>query len=180
MSRFFALLALSADVAVVGTLAAVGVTSRRRVWERLQASFGSFALPLAWLTATGATLGSLYYSEIVGFTPCRLCWYQRIAMYPLVVILGIATVGTRDLGVRRYVVPLAAIGALISIYHYTLQWFPEFEATSCDPQAPCAAFLVREFGFVSIPFMALSGFLLIMTALLVEPTDGPPRESETS
>ena len=68
--------------------------------------------------------GSLYFSEVAHFVPCRLCWYQRIAMYPLVLLLGIATL-RRDVGIRLYAIPLAAIGAAVSIYHVQLERFPD-------------------------------------------------------
>lgn len=166
-TRTFALLALSA-----GLLAAVAAGSEIlwRLTGRRPAALGDVVPPesrlwLAWLVAAVATAGSLYYSEIAGFVPCRLCWFQRIAMYPLSVVLLIAAV-RRDVAVRWYALPMAAAGALISSYHYLLQWFPQLETASCDPAAPCAAFYVREFGFVSIPLMALMAFLAIVVGLL--------------
>ena len=170
-SLFFALLAVAADLLVVGTLGLVAVraTAGRSAPAGVQRSLASLhdgGLWLAWLAALIATLGSLYYSEVVGFEPCRLCWYQRIAMYPLAVILGIAAV-TGDRRVRRYVLPLAVIGGAISTYHYLLQWFPTLETGACSTDVPCTAFYVRQLGFVSIPFMALSAFALIITGLLV-------------
>ncbi|MPY91587.1 MAG: disulfide bond formation protein B [Acidimicrobiia bacterium] len=129
----------------------------------MRAELAGLALPLGFLVATVATLGSLYYSEVAHFTPCRFCWYQRIAMYPLAVILGIAT-WSRDLRVRRYVIPLALIGLALSTYHVQLQLFPE-QATACDVEAPCTTKAVEEFGFVTIPFMAGAGFLAIAAML---------------
>ena len=79
--------------------------------------------------------GSLYFSEVAHFVPCRLCWYQRIAMYPLVLLLGIATL-RRDRGIRLYAIPLAAIGAAVSIYHVQLERFPD-QASFCSLEAPC-------------------------------------------
>lgn len=166
-SRTFALLALLA-----GLLAVVDATVR--VWSRSTGRGPTWLddlipvrsrLWLLWLVAALATAGSLYYSEIVGFTPCRLCWFQRIAMYPLSLVLLIAAI-RRDEAVRWYALPVAAVGAMIAAYHYLLQWFPRLETASCDPAAPCAAFYVREFGFVSIPFMALMGFIAIVVGLL--------------
>ena len=120
---------------------------------------------LSWLMALAATLGSLYFSEIAGFIPCELCWYQRIAMYPLVVVLGIAVV-RREHGVRRYVIPVAAIGAVISSYHALIQHFPALATGgTCDIGIPCTAAWVWKFGFVSIPFMALVSFAVIVTLL---------------
>lgn len=124
------------------------------------------ALPLAAVIAATAMLGSLYFSEVMQFTPCKLCWYQRIAMYPLAPMLGIAAV-RNDLGIRLYAWVLVASGAVISLYHYVLQWMPDLGSTSCSLDAPCTAVWVREFGFVSIPFMALSGFLAIAALLSI-------------
>lgn len=86
-------------------------------------SVNNILLYLAWLVAVIATLGSLYFSEIKGFIPCGMCWYQRIAMYPLAVFLGIAAF-YNDYRVRKYVLPITMIGSLISLYHYSMQKCP--------------------------------------------------------
>jgi len=111
-------------------------------------------------------IGSLYFSEIAHLVPCELCWYQRIAMYPLAPMLGIAAV-REDLGIRPYAWVLAASGALIAAYHYVIEWVPNLEATACSAEVPCTVPYFREFGFVSIAFMALCGFLAIATLLYV-------------
>jgi disulfide bond formation protein DsbB len=126
------------------------------------------SLFLALVVALVATLGSLYYSEVANFPPCELCWYQRIAMYPLVVILGIAAV-RRDFAVRRYVIPLVAIGAAISVYHYQLERFPSQTSLSCAADVPCTTVWVWRFHYISIAFMALSAFALIAALLLLGP-----------
>ena len=116
--------------------------------------------------AATSTIGSLIYSEHFDLIPCRLCWYQRIAMYPLVVILLIAA-GRRDTaGARRYGIPLAFIGAAVATYHYLIQQFPSLESGACSLEAPCSAAYVWRYGFVSIPYMALAGFALILTVLI--------------
>ncbi|MDH4116315.1 MAG: disulfide oxidoreductase [Acidimicrobiia bacterium] len=117
-----------------------------------------------------ATTGSLIYSEVFGFEPCRLCWYQRIAMYPLAVILVIAAL-RKDSSVKFYALPLAVIGGCISVYHYLLQTFPGLTgSTACAVGVPCTAKYVNQFGFVSIPFMAAAGFLLIIALISKETT----------
>ncbi|MVN89024.1 disulfide bond formation protein B [Deinococcus sp. HMF7620] len=95
-------------------------------------------LYLAWVVALVATLGSLYFSEVRQFNPCILCWFQRIFMYPLAVILGVAALGG-DLRVRRYVVPLAGIGVLVALYHNLETWgvVPVPLACTADPSASC-------------------------------------------
>ncbi len=129
------------------------------------ASVKRSALPLAAMVAVVSTLGSLYYSEVAHFVPCRLCWFQRIAMYPMAVVLPIAAI-RRDIGIRVYMIAFPVVGLGISIYHYLVQHVPSLQGgSSCDPTAPCSAIYVETFDFVTIPFMAGSGFLLIATLL---------------
>ncbi len=176
LSQALAVLTLAAFAAVVG-MAALGVWERVRTtqpvsgpvtgWLAARAAARDSALGVAWLVALVATLGSLYLSEIVHYPPCTLCWLQRIAMYPLVVVLGIGALRD-DAGVRWYALPLAASGAGLALYHAVLQRVPGLQgATSCSASAPCDVMWLREFGFVSIPVMALGAFLLIAGLLLV-------------
>ncbi|MFO8076803.1 MAG: disulfide oxidoreductase [Actinomycetota bacterium] len=166
-TTFLALLTLfaAASALALGGLRVAAALGAPRGWQAVSDAVGPSALLLAWLVALTSTLGSLYYSEVVGLVPCVLCWYQRIAMYPLVVLLGIAAL-RGDPGVRRYALPLAAIGAAIALGHYALEWAPVEQTAACDAEAPCGVPSFREFGFVSIPFMALSGFALVATLLL--------------
>jgi disulfide bond formation protein DsbB len=164
-SLFFALLALL-GMAVLA-LAAVGLVARLVTGRlpdgvaRLVGQVRPAAMPLAFAVAATCTLGSLYYSEVAGFEPCRLCWYQRIAMYPLVVVLGVAWL-RRDRGVRRYVLPLAGIGLAISLYHRLEEQFPDAVASACSVGVPCSFRYVDEFGWITIPTMAGVGFALIL------------------
>ncbi len=161
MNLFFALLAF---VALGGALVvALSVVAPVGPLARFRADLSPLAPWLAWVVAATCTAGSLYYSEIAHYVPCRFCWYQRIAMYPLAVILGIAAF-RRDRGVAIYAIPLAVIGGAISIYHYQLQLFPE-QSTICSMDSPCTTREVNEFGFVTIPFMALAGFAAIVALL---------------
>ncbi|GIU96694.1 MAG: hypothetical protein KatS3mg013_0497 [Actinomycetota bacterium] len=171
-SLFFALLTVGADAFV---LLALVLAVASRFSERPAAALrwirdivGGSSLVLAWIVALVATLGSLYYSEVAHFPPCKLCWYQRIAMYPLAVILGIAALRS-DHGIRRYVLPVVAIGAAISIYHYQLERFPAQASLACSVEVPCTTVWVWQFHYISIPFMALSAFALIATLLLLGP-----------
>jgi disulfide bond formation protein DsbB len=181
VSLFYALLAVVATAAVIGLLGLV-VGARRsttagRWLDGLRSSLGSSALLAAFVVATLATIGSLYFSEVAHFEPCRLCWYQRIAMYPLVVILGIAA-WRRDVRVRRYAVPVAVIGALIATYHYALEWLPWLDSGVCSATTPCTIVWFREFGFISLPYLALSAFLLIVTLLWLAGDAGGPEPFE--
>lgn len=122
----------------------------------------------AFLVALVATSGSLYFSEVAGFEPCKLCWFQRIFMYPQTIILGVALIKkTRD--VVFYAMPLALVGGLLAIYHYVLQM-------SANPWAPCSTIgfsvscserFVAEFGYITIPWMSFSAFLLIFFFLSI-------------
>ena len=124
-------------------------------------------LYLAWLVSIVATLGSLYFSEIRGFVPCELCWYQRILMYPLSLILGIATF-QNDWSVKKYVLPMAIIGWSISLFHYLEQKVPGFaEIKPCANGVPCSAEYINWFGFITIPFLALIAFTLITILMLL-------------
>lgn len=158
---------LVAILAIVALLAAVGLVVYRSVrGVEAAGSFGGAAIWAAWLVALVASVGSLIYSEVIGFEPCRLCWFQRIAMYPLAVVLLVGAV-RRDLAVKLYALPLALGGLAISIWHYMIQTFPGLEGSgSCDPSVPCSAKYVDVFGFISIPFMAGAGFTLIAVLLV--------------
>lgn len=165
---FFALLTV---VAGVGSIAYIVLrlvaASGNESANRLGAALGDAAIWLAFLVAITATLGSLYFSEIAGFAPCRWCWFQRIAMYPLAVILFVGAI-RRDPNVRWYAVPIAAIGAFISTYHTMIEWRPSLDSGACEMTGPsCTYVWFREFGFISLPAMALTGFLTILILLLV-------------
>ena len=136
----------------------------------LRAELASSSLALAAVVAVAATAGSLYFSEVRNFTPCELCWFQRIAMYPLAVMLPLATM-RRDRGIVPYALVLAGLGAAVSIYHYQLQLFPD-QGSSCSADAPCSFRWVEVFGFVSIPLLALGSFVLVITLLFI---GRPPR-----
>ena len=135
--------------------------------RNLRRELRSLTMELATLVAFGATLGSLYFSEIRNFLPCEFCWYQRIAMYPLALILLIATI-RRDRKIIPYALTLSTIGAIISAYHYQLQLFPG-QGSSCGLDASCAYKWVEVFGFVTIPLLAFGSFLLISMLLLATP-----------
>jgi disulfide bond formation protein DsbB len=174
VSVFFALLALLAELGAV--LLALSLIARRispaAQWPRaVLASVSPLTLVLAASVATAATLGSLYYSEIANFPPCHLCWYQRICMYPLALILGIAA-ARRDRSVRWYALPLVVTGAAISTWHILVEHFPSLASGACDPTNPCSIVWVEKFGYLTIPAMALSGFV-VLGLLLVLPQETP-------
>jgi hypothetical protein len=138
-------------------------------FEDLRAGLAPLALPLAAAVAVGATAGSLWFSEGPDFPPCELCWYQRIAMYPLAVLLTIAA-WRRDRGVRGYAAVIAAAGVVVSAWHVYVETFPERGAGGCDPTNPCTIRWVEGLGFWTIPRMALTCFALILALLALDRT----------
>ena len=129
--------------------------------EDLKASLRKNPLLFAFIVSLVATLGSLFYSEILGYTPCKLCWLQRIFMYPLPLIFGIA-LRKKDFRIKDYTIPLAVIGALIAAYHYSVQVF-QFTTNCCaNSEVPCNIVYSFELGYITIPMMALTAFILII------------------
>lgn len=125
-----------------------------------------YLLYFAWIVSVVATLGSLYFSEVLEYIPCELCWYQRIFMYPLSLILGIAAYSSNT-SIKKYVLPLSIIGGSISVYHYMLQKVPGFEGIKpCTNGVPCNVDYIDWLGFITIPFLALIAFILIIISLL--------------
>ena len=120
-------------------------------------------LKLAFAVALFATLGSLFYSEIAGYAPCKLCWFQRVFMFPQVLLLGTALIRKAKY-IFNYLVPLGIVGGSISIYHYIIQRTERM--TSCSVEAvSCSSKYTFEFGFITIPIMTLVAFTLIIIFL---------------
>ena len=163
MKLFFAMGAIVANLLTIGIII-VGVAGRNKDESPFEFLRG-LTLWLASAVAIAAMFGSLYLSEIVHLIPCKFCWYQRIAMYPLAVILLIAA-WRKDNGIRIYAAVLAVIGLGIAIWHRLLQEFPTLDSGACAAVGPpCSGAYILEFGFVTIPYMALSSFLLILALL---------------
>ena len=125
-------------------------------------------LYMAWLVALVSTLGALFIGEIMGRVPCVLCWYQRIAMFPLALILGIACLRT-DISVRLYVLPLASIGGLIAVWHSLL--FAGVIPTplqQCERGGPsCSGADQVLFGVLPLPYLSLAAFAAIILLLTI-------------
>ena len=158
VNRFLGILALAALLVLVGAVVLL-------VGRRVPTWASDAALPLAVAIATVTTLGSLYYSEIAGFPPCTLCWYQRIAIYPQVIVLGVAAL-RRDTKVWITSSALALVGMAISAWHIVIERNPAL-AGPCDPANPCTIKWVQEFGILTIPTMALiaGGAIVALTLL---------------
>ena len=140
---------------------------RVTLWDKLSRFLSKNALVLAFIVGLTATLGSLYLSEVKGFNPCKLCWLQRIFMYPLPFILGTALFKkTRD--VFYYVLPLSVIGAVIAGYHFYMQMNPDkiIPCSTVGFSVSCSERFFTYYGYITIPLMSLSAFVLITLAML--------------
>lgn len=128
----------------------------------------SIWLPLfgAWIVSLLATMGSLFFSEVMELPPCVLCWYQRICMYPLAVIITVG-LATEDRGVSRYAWPLALIGLAVATYHNLLYYhiIPD-SITPCATGVSCTERQIEWLGFITIPLLSLTAFVMIIGCLL--------------
>ena len=121
----------------------------------------------AWLVATIATVGSLFFSEVMMFPPCVMCWYQRICMYPLVVILLVGLFPL-DTNVTRYAMPLTLIGLFFAIYHNLLYYkiLPE-SVQPCSQGVSCTSDYINWFGFITIQLLSLVAFVMVLILLIM-------------
>ena len=165
---FFALLTMAAGIGAITLigLRLAAAAGSDGAW-RLGSAISDDGAWLAFLVAAAATLGSLYFSEIADYVPCRLCWFQRIAMYPLTVVLLVGAI-RKERAVRWYAGPLAIIGVAIAGWHTLIEWRPQLDNGQCELTGPsCTYVWFREFGFISLATMALTGFLTILILLFV-------------
>jgi hypothetical protein len=139
---------------------------RKNISNPVTRFFSKNRLFFALIIAVVATAGSLFYSEIAGYEPCKLCWFQRIFMYPLVILLGLACI-KKDIKFTFYPSVMAGIGAAISLYHNYV-YYGGISLFPCEPfglGVSCTKVLVMEFGYITIPLMALTAFILIILFL---------------
>jgi disulfide bond formation protein DsbB len=161
---------------LAGLLALVGVRGpldwiRRLLW--------GYELWAAFVVAAIATGGSLFFSQIANFPPCELCWFQRICMYPLS-ITTLWMAWNNDNRASRYLLPLPIVGACVSIYHLLIENNVIKEPQACLASATggCATKWINEFGYMTIPTLALTGFLLLIGFLVLANT-GEAEEAAT-
>ncbi|MCZ7529497.1 MAG: disulfide bond formation protein B [Acidimicrobiia bacterium] len=150
---------------LVGAVIALIVPGSRPGLAAIVEKVGPAALPLAFAVAATATFGSLYYSLVADLTPCLLCWYQRILMYPLVVILAVSW-WRRDTGVWLLSAPFVVLGAGVALFHVLVERYPSLgDGLECSLEAPCSVPWFTEAGFVTIAYMSLAGFLAVAALL---------------
>jgi len=151
-------------VLVVAVAAIWSPRARRLLTEARDGLLGG-ELWVAWGVALVATAGSLFFSEIARFVPCRLCWFQRIGMYPLAAILLIAALRRDARGGALYGLPLAIFGAIVASYHIYIEYHPEAETAGCRIGASCATKWIDKLGYITIPTLALTAFVAISVLL---------------
>jgi disulfide bond formation protein DsbB len=149
----------------------------RTPFDVLREDSSGYELWIVFAVAAIATAGSLFFSESAGFVPCELCWFQRICMYPLVLVLLPALAG--DHRAARYFLPLPIAGAGVAIYHLLVENRVVHQAQACLISAPggCATKWINEFGYVTIPTLALTGFVLALAFLLAASFEPAPRSA---
>lgn len=163
--RLFAMLSLLCVVAAFGG-AILFLPGMRKARATVLEGLGPLLPALVVVVSTGAMAGSLYLSEVAGLVPCHLCYAQRWFMYPLVALTYVAAFVKKQ-WLYLFVAFQAIIGAGVSTYHVLIQRLDIFNSASCDPSALCSLQWVNEFGFISIPTMALFCFLFISVASLL-------------
>lgn len=160
ISEFLPWAVLGSNVAAA--LLFLALLTRRSFGKELTHFVGKHSVVLGFLLSLGAVAGSLFYSNVSGFEPCLLCWWQRIAIYPLLALFGVA-LWKKDRGVWSYALPLSLMALILSLYHSYVQWGGS-PLIPCDATASCAKLYVFEFGYVTIPTMVLS--LAVLYVLL--------------
>jgi disulfide bond formation protein DsbB len=168
VATMLALLAVVVQVVLVSFLLVLVLSlvwaPARRARDALRGALDGAELALAWAVALAATAGSLYFSEVAHFAPCQLCWFQRIAMYPLVLILLLAALW-RDRRGAAYAVGLPLLGGAISVYHLWIEHHPESAIPGCGIGVPCSVRWIEELGYVTIPVLALTAFAAVAALL---------------
>jgi disulfide bond formation protein DsbB len=138
-------------------------------WRKLMSK--SQRILFAWVVSIIATLGSLYFSEIVGYIPCKFCWFQRILMYPLVIILGVGYY-KGELGIKHYGLPFSIIGMFVSAIHYLHQKTDIFDqVVKCTDGVPCSGEYINWLNFITIPFLAFTAFTIITVLLFYKTSE---------
>ncbi len=169
---------LAVILLVIGVLALFGV---RGPLEVLREMLWGYELWCAFVVTAIATAGSLFFSEIAGYVPCELCWYQRICMYPLSILTLFGAL-TDEHRLARYLLPFPVIGAGVSTYHLLVENGVVEQQQACLATAGgCATKWINEFGYMTIPTLALTGFALAFAFLLLasfEPEEGTLRPAD--
>lgn len=166
--QLLAIATIAAHVLSAVMILAFFMRKSKGLGTRLFLFFKEKAFDLHFLAVLTAMIGSLFFSEIAKFAPCILCWYQRIAMYPQVVISYVAILKNEQSTMKWYLLPLNLVGLLVSLYHNFILWFPQYGAMlNCSTKGgpSCIEGYKFYFGYVTIPLMAFTVFLFNIIVL---------------
>lgn len=144
---------------------------RKELLKHINSYIKAYGIEFSLILTITAIVSSLYYSNIVGFEPCTLCWYQRIFIYPQAILLVVALF-RKEKTIIPYSITLAVISSLISAYHYLVQRITDFNsqvslATPCTLAGNCTSKFVFEYGYITIPMMALTTGITILFLLII-------------
>ena len=158
----FSILTVIGQIIVAIALVVLFLSWKRKKIHKLLEFDGRHAILFAFIVALISMTGSLVYSELVGYEPCKLCWFQRILMYPQVAILGIALL-KRDKNAQDYCIALSVLGMMTAAYHYMLQIgaAPAISCSAVGSSASCSQVFVMQLGYITIPMMSLTAFSMI-------------------
>lgn len=170
VNQALGLLTIVAQVLSV-VLIVLAIVRRGKPGDVFLSFFRDNAITISFIVALIAMLGSLFYSEVAGYDPCKLCWYQRILMYPQVVLLLMALIKKRK-DIIDYSLVLSVIGALIAGYHYLGQLsITSLPCSVVGFSASCSQRFVMQYGYITIPVMAFSAFLLMIVLMAIKKTE---------
>lgn len=161
---FFATISLLGQIISVGLLAIL-LFPKLKMLQKVKAIIVTNYVAFVLIVSAIATFGSLGFTFLLNFTPCQYCWYQRIAMYPQALIAFVALL-TNDLKVKKFFIPLSIIGVLLATYHTLMQIFPNILECN-DEVAKCSAKDFAEYGYITIPVMSLTAFIMILLISLI-------------
>ena len=169
VNNFLSLLVVFGQILIVALVFSLVFSKSSKFLE----FFRGKALFFAFIVVLASTLGSLFYSEVAGYEPCKLCWFQRIFMYPQVVLLGLA-LAKKDKGIGDYSLALAVPGAVIATYHYLLQIgvASPLPCSAVGYSVSCSQIFVMNLGYITIPLMALTAFSLVIVLFLNQKLSG--------
>lgn len=165
VNNFFSLSSIIAQAISVVLLASLFSKTLRG--SMFVSFFATRSILIAFIASSLAMAGSLTYSDVIGYAPCVLCWFQRIFIYPQV-FLTVVALYNRDLSIRLYGVVLSSIGAALALWHYLGQLgFGTLPCSAIGYSVSCAERFVMQYGYITIPMMALSAFLFILLSFAV-------------
>lgn len=173
VNKILSALTLAGDLILLGFLSLfiicyINKTSKKIIKHPIFLRVSKFSLHFALIVSLVATLGSLFYSEIAKYDPCKLCWFQRIFMYPQVFLLSLGIL-KKDKNITDYSILLSVIGGLIAVYHYYLQrgGASIFPCSAVGYSVSCSQNFVMEYGYITIPMMSLTAFLLMISFSII-------------